>query len=55
MDVKKLVELSKRNSEASKQAAEGFAQRLQEREKAFAEESRKLTPSDGFYARSYNL
>ena len=55
MDIKKLFELSKRDTNASKRAAEGFKERLQEREKAFAQESRKLAPSEGFYARSYNL
>lgn len=55
MDIKKLVELSKRDTSASKRAAEGFKERLKKREKIFAEESRKLAPSEGFYSRSYNL
>lgn len=55
MDIQKLFELSKRDQGASKRAAEGFKERLKEREKDFAKESRKLAPSEDFYARSYNL
>jgi len=55
MDIEKLFELSKRHPNASKRAAEGFEARLEKHEKAFAEESRKQAPSEGFYSRCYNL
>ena len=53
--VDELFMLSKHDTDASKRAAEGFKERLKEREKDFAQESRKLAPSEGFYERVYDL
>ena len=55
MDIDKLFELSKLDTEASKRAAKGFKERLKEREKVFAQEHRKLIPSVGYYTRTYDL
>lgn len=55
MGVKRLVELSKRDPGASKRAAEGFGERLRQREREFAKESRSRSPSPGFYDRRFDI
>lgn len=55
MDVKRLVELSKSNPEASKKAAEGFEERLRQREEQFFKESKKLQISSERINRMYDI
>jgi hypothetical protein len=55
MDVKQLHGLAKQFPEASKQAAEGFEERLAQRKEQFRKEAEKQRPKGDFYNRRYDI
>jgi hypothetical protein len=56
MSFKHLLEKRKNGTtKANKTASKNFAERLKQYETEFAQERKKMTPSDAFYNRSYDI
>jgi hypothetical protein len=54
MNFKELKQLASQKN-VKRDSALGFVERLKAHEKKFEEKSKKLSPTDNFFARSYNL
>jgi hypothetical protein len=54
MNFKELKQLASQKN-VKQDSAVGFVERLKAHEKKFEEKSKKLSPTDNFFARSYNL
>jgi len=54
MNFKELQRLAEQK-DVKKQSVIGFTERLKDHEEKFEEKSKKLSPTDNFFARRYNL